>query len=116
MSDLTEFLRARLDEREQAAEAAIAEWTNGYTEDEARAAWGNWRLLGPVGGGAGWHSPLAGTDRHLHLQSPWDVLADLAAKRRILDGMEGDEDFTFLCKLLALPYASHPDYDESWRI
>jgi len=38
-------------------------------------------------------------------------LKDIAAKRRILDEHPGYATL----KLLALPYASHPDYREEWR-
>jgi hypothetical protein len=28
---------------------------------------------------------------------------------------EGDPDYRQVLRLLALPYAGHPDYDERWR-
>lgn len=89
--DLAEFLTARL--------------------DEERVAAGTWHLA---------------ETRKKHL-------ADVDAKRRIIDSYtklrEADEDLEHLTardlhqmqtlgwvlRLLALPYADHPDYDETWR-
>jgi hypothetical protein len=51
-------------------------------------------------------------------------LADCEAKRRIVDDLGNyrqphDPDWTtaqVVLKLLALPYADHPDYREEWRL
>lgn len=58
------------------------------------------------------------------------VLAECEAKRRIVEEYQqaaGDEEMPaewndgyvcgqeFVLKLLTLPYADHPDYDEAWR-
>ena len=52
------------------------------------------------------------------------VLAEIEAKRRILDLSDRDDNWRYgmhseainlVLRLLALPYADHPDYDESWR-
>ncbi|MEU8279545.1 DUF6221 family protein [Microbispora bryophytorum] len=72
---------------------------------------------------------------HIALHDPASVLADIAAKRKILDALAPDiEAFSgevaqadaaermanwlravAVVRLLAEPYASHPDYREEWR-
>ncbi|PZR55239.1 hypothetical protein DNL40_02390 [Xylanimonas oleitrophica] len=60
---------------------------------------------------------------------PARLLAECEAKRRIVgvnaapDWPQGDDRYTLgwqdsahaVLRALALPYASHPDYDEAWR-
>ena len=49
---------------------------------------------------------------------PTRWLAECAAKRRIVEWHQPDDvcdDACHTLRLLALPYADHPDYDESWR-
>lgn len=151
---LIEFLKARLDEDEAAAQwaygdhnDAVAEWTE---------AWTGAVQIGPT-------EDLilcndAAVSRHIERHDPARVLAEIAAKRQILElheswpvlvetqpelsvesadfgGMAakvsqriawlttqeyrerfGDEPPTSpVLRSLALPYAGHPDYDESWR-
>lgn len=76
-----------------------------------------------------------GRDRHDHLSVPPDcwgpgrVLAEVAAKRAILEHCRGSitegeqwneatqvTDATHTLKLLASVYADHPDYDEEWLV
>lgn len=98
---LVEFLRARLNEDEAAAKAWL-----------------------PFG------NPDAAQREHIARHDPGRVLAEVEAKRRILDEYEqatgqyathsqvsaGEEiGLRFALKALALPYAEHPDYDEAWR-
>ena len=98
---LVEFLRARLDEDVEHAESArTADWEN-------RAAWED---LAP---GVVYHA------RHF---DPARMLTEIDAKRRILarvqhhaNLMGQDEIHGDLLRLLALPYASHPDYRDEWR-
>jgi hypothetical protein len=96
---LVEFLKARLDEDEQVAKAA---------SDPG----------GP-------HLPAAQLE-HARRHDPARVLAEVEAKRRIIDAHHPvdpcdahDASFeTISCDtllLLALPYADHSDYDEAWR-
>jgi hypothetical protein len=91
---ITEFLTARLDEDEAAARE------NVEYEDNV------WET-------AGWLPPSR-------------VLAEVEAKRRIVEeadryspeleyGDNGEWAFEVTLRLLALPYADHPDYDEAWR-
>ena len=95
MTDLVSFLRARLDEDE----VRIVRLRELAAEDEA------WREDGePV---TGWTGP--------------DPLLEVEAKRRIyyearplINAAPGGLSDRVL-RLLALPYAGHPDYDEAWR-
>lgn len=110
--DLTEFLRARLDEDEQAARQAEQVWPSTHFTVEP----GSIVIM-----------------RHLRTYEPPRVLAEVEAKRRILGS---HYDYHGVCprcfdwqnkpverepwpcevaRLLALPYASHPDYQEQWR-
>lgn len=121
MSDMVAFLRARLDEEEVDAKA-LNEWQDGEAWYSDAADMALWMDIDPA--------PAAVFARC----SPARVLADVQAKRAILD-LHAPEEFhdapgEFFCRhdqrtagiwpcptvrLLALPYADHPDYDESWR-
>ena len=98
---LVEFLKARLNEDEQAAKAWL-----------------------PFG------NPDAAAREHIARHDPARVLAEVEAKRRILDEYEqatgqyathsqvsaGEEiGLRFALKAIGLPYADHPDYDPAWR-
>ena len=133
MSDLVAFLRARLDEDERLARAAIDE-PDGFLD------------AGPT------VEALIYRGEGETFDLPARVLADVDAKRRMLDlhervicdtrsaglpiarpqcaycaglchsrsglGCDDPIDALWPCdtvRLLALPYADHPDYDESWR-
>ncbi len=101
MTGLVEFLRARADEDESEARAMIEGAPPGY---------------GKASGGAP--------------RNPHRVLAEVDAKRRIIDACSGDEPGTTyyldnpdvvdglnlrVLHLLALPHADHPDYRPEWR-
>jgi hypothetical protein len=155
---LVEFLRARLDEDEAAANAAPGStWTTFSQSDIAGASVYDeqWRLLSPAHYD---HDNALGAKRgpryiedardqlvaHIARHDPARVLAEVEAKRRILDehtkdsicvdGREcckrcvvdieiaWDEAFAAMepipcptVRLLALPYAEHPDYRQEWR-
>ena len=107
MADLSAFLRARLDE--QITEAA------------------RWRdLADRVGAAHGSPDPpeddmLIGDHAYFALHKAADVLlADIAVKRRILDEREDwacvHNSGMWMLKILALPFAGHPDYDPTWRV
>lgn len=121
MDELRAFLTARLDEDEQTARDAHAYDIEAETEDYGPTTYqvASWAKAEP---------PVRGfVDRF----TPARVLADLAAKRRILNdlvpdihGMDGMIEGEWghhspaaerLLELLALPYAGHPDYREEWR-
>jgi hypothetical protein len=100
MTDLAEFLLARIAEDEQAAEAT-------------RASFGDEGCY------------------ECSLGRPLRVLADCEAKRRILELHKSGDAWCDHCsgwygpdpaadcptlRLLALPYADHPDFREGWRL
>jgi hypothetical protein len=108
VTDLVTFLRERLDEEERLATAA------------SRAGIGV--DIGPDG-----HAVSSHPDAQDHIATwcPVRVLAEVDAKRRIVEGLaEADPHSGYitgtfaaedvLC-LLALPHAEHPDYDPAWR-
>ncbi|WP_097982808.1 DUF6221 family protein [Streptomyces sp. f150] len=131
MTDLADFLRARYAERRQAAmNAALTEGLMGSLVDflKHEAASVN---VGP-------------SEQHYALQAPGAVLADLDAKLALLEDLltEGhaalrpggstevycDADYgtggpcdcgrdarvTRRLRILARPFAGHPDYQEDW--
>ncbi|WP_328941506.1 DUF6221 family protein [Streptomyces sp. NBC_00250] len=145
MADLIAFLRARLDEdwklayesgcggRDDWAFDPEDPWNgpNGPREVVRRATGGFIAVVDPDHGKYGtWNA------RHIARHNPARVLAEVDAKRRILDEvvpeMDGMTDqihsewgvgpidpstyeSLVLLRLLALPYASHPDYRDEWR-
>ena len=97
MVTLTDFLLARIAEDEEAAEGV----------NRGR-----------------WNSRVARLDGDLYAlvsrQHPARVLAECEAKRRIVEHCDYDHlalspGDPYVLQLLALPFASHPDYDESWK-
>lgn len=129
MDDLIAFLLARLDEDEQVARAA-AELADAGTW----AASPEGQVHDPSAPGRGWHYLAVGPDHrslddigvHIARWDPARVLAEVEAKRRMIDerptgaqfpDMEGgyESGWEDCFRYLALPYASHPDYREEWR-
>lgn len=120
MSDLVAFLRARLDE-----ERALADLAAANVRDNP--FWGNDWAQGMTGGMGGPGGDLGA------VFSPDRVMADVQAKRAILDLLELTADalpretlqpeyaqgyvnaLRWTSLHLAAPYADHPDYDERWR-
>jgi hypothetical protein len=134
--DLVTFLRTRLDEREAAArkcaEVGDFHWVEPNEEDPD----------GHVVNGRGqivvW-DVSACLSAHIALNDPAFVLADVAAKRRILsdvyeplrelesairDENDTGEDPSInwhevsdrLLRALAAPFAQHPDFDPAWAV
>ena len=153
MSDLTDFLLARIAEDEAMARAAALDvgwdgfgesrirsgqrWVARYHEvcrsrplpDEAPAEAFRRMTIADCG------ALGLGPARHIARHDPARVLAECGAKRRIVDLhgrphecsiYEGDEidnchwcldgDECSTLRLLAMIYASHPDFREEWRI
>ena len=116
---LADFLRARLGEDEAVARAAaVDQW--GY-EVGSREGF-QWASL--VLSAERDTSPEQ--DEFIDRHTPARVLADVEAKRRIVDeatnytpelehGDNGEWAFDVTLRLLALPHASHPDYRNEWR-
>lgn len=120
---LTEFLLARIAEDEASAKDCLAhpEAMRAYdreVQDTYRQGWKAERASDLI---SRWH--------------PARVLAECAAKRRIVEQFQmarfateldidemddpANTDAEILLTtlvLLALPYADHPDYDETWRL
>jgi len=63
-----------------------------------------------------------GNGVHIARWDPARVLAEVEAKRRIVDWCRHVEVFPAnrvadgVLRLLALPYAEHPDFDPAWRL
>lgn len=109
---LVEFLKARLAEDEQTArEAGNRRW---LIEDNMISLW-------PENEHDGFMTwPTRSDARHAVHWQPERVLAEVEAKRRIVERHTACDDTSFgePCedlRLLALPYADHADYDEAWR-
>ncbi|MGW2113772.1 DUF6221 family protein [Streptomyces zhihengii] len=128
-TDLVAFLRARLDEDEQAAQLAAEESGGAWSYDERAVvadregdmvAVGSQDFMGPEHG------------VHIARHDPARVLAEVEAKRQIVDRYERamenrrahPDDLASAgallalhgaVKLHALPYADHPDYRQKWR-
>jgi hypothetical protein len=146
VNGLVEFLRARLDEDEAVARAASqgpANWHTGLGNDD----WTRDRMLFDRDGNPMWDnegsqglSMPEGVAPHVARHDPARVLADVAAKRAIVDEHalldpppEPDDDWPLVCRRcedrrrhdamrwpcptlrrLAAVYADHPDYDQGW--
>lgn len=127
--DLVTFLRARLDEREAAAQlAAPWPWKLNAERDEVIAE--DDELVANVFALS--NNQLRNTATHIALNDPQFVLDDIAAKRQIVEhiadrlnpeeaddrweGADAETDgmATFTLCALAAPFASHPDYDPAW--
>ncbi|MEU2185214.1 DUF6221 family protein [Streptomyces thermolilacinus] len=141
MIGLVEFLRARLDEDGQAARAAM--WDDDqsavWTARPPQASYEQYIVADYCDDGVVVVTPenadADSVGEHIARHDPARVLAEVDAKRRILDEFvtsqnERDEEYdeTFgltdwefeptalpLLRLLALPYADHPDYRDEWR-
>lgn len=142
MTDLAEFLLARIAEDEQTAKAAEtrngAAWTTRELLDGVRIDGtvkpGNPRqsdteLWDDEGAMGMW----AETGTHVVRHDPARVLAECDAKRRIVAELvkcgwierQGHRSgyaqgelgaYQSAAKFLTLPYADHPDYREEWRV
>jgi len=124
-----EFLRAQLDEDEAVARRAGGGHLKGarrWVAGEANADGVRTEAGTPVTRFS-WPYEMEHIARH----DPQRVLADVAAKRAIVDGfttLDNSRDrlhdaglhlqwnvLRTVARALALPYADHPDYDEEWR-
>jgi hypothetical protein len=131
--EITEFLAARLDEREAAAKAGTRRVDAVPWRVDPEPWDGDTGIVddyGRVGSTGGRYAA-----EHIALNDPASVLRDVAAKRRILAeivplitsleeriidewGTPADEPYEYesLLKLLALPDSNHPDYDPAWAL
>jgi len=121
-SSLTDFLLARIAEDEAAATAIYDHDRWIVEEDDNGDEWvtevdradQHWRVA---------MLRRIGVADHIATHDPARVLAECDAKRRIVEQWD-DHGWTGpgwdymkerMLSLLAIPYADHPDYDESWR-
>src|SRR5690348_2988976 len=129
--DLPTWLRTQLDADEQTARAAMWAGDERWTAYEFNYVRDTWHVDDSYDEGvASIQAQAADSEavaRHIVRQQPLNVLADIAAKRRILavhvDQRECErctwlDDEFYACetlRLLALPYADRPGYDEGWK-
>lgn len=147
MDDLLAFLRARVDDDERLARTAaegISVWHDGSVGEtwatDRGLVFGAKVALWDCEGADSLCMPEA-TAAHVARHDPARVLADVVAKRKIIDGIQmcrpcgegrrcvqhdssaGSPTITRpahpvdeqLVRLLALPYADNPGYREEWR-
>ena len=116
-SELVKFARARLDDDEAYARNAFGE------HNDAKPDWHEPSSgLLDVGDGDHIVTNDSQVSRFMERFDPARVLAEVEAKRKLIEqhiGYYGGGDDEFwpvqTLRLLALPYADHPEYDESWR-
>ncbi|RZE89168.1 DUF6221 family protein [Streptomyces sp. SCA2-2] len=142
-ADLIAFLRARLDEDEAVARGTTMplDWHQGpgddpdWTTSEMVLMWPPEHHT-PYEQDKHWRGLTAepeGLAAHIARHDPARVLAEVEAKRQIVkahgrldvsefcetcDGPSGIPGRPYGCttvRLLALPYADHPDYRDAWR-
>ncbi len=133
---LTAFLLARIAEDETTArEATSSPWVVDPAGDGIRAGSPDadgYYDTAVVISDHGAYPPDEATAQHIARWDPARVLAECEAKRRIIDladesvvywatrGSDSKEEgkmwmYGDVLKLLALPYADHPDYRDEWR-
>jgi hypothetical protein len=124
--DLVKFLRARLDDDERDAQAV------GYSTAEAVDGLWDSKFVQLRGSVTTYNTTELPADLAVHMarHDPARVLAEVDAKRRLLDkthpelqwadsAAEGEwgnyqEAALDFLKIMALPYADHPDYRPEW--
>jgi hypothetical protein len=129
MSDLIEFLDARISEDEAAARAASSgpwQWS-GDPEDNSAVLYASdeRQVLDVYAEHGPGYLAVAEADRvHITIHDPVRVLAECAAKRKILENVPPVADpydrtgeaspYVLMC--LASVYRRHPDYQEGWAV
>jgi hypothetical protein len=126
VNDLIEFLLARLGEDEEMASSAAGlgasrrHWTREYVSCIVDTTDGGLIVYGEG-------TPTSAQADHIALHDPDRALAEIDAKRRIIDLIVLNTDGKPLyrdsavelwedaLKLLALPYTDHPSFREDWR-
>lgn len=127
MTDIVAFLNARLDEDEQLAREASA----FYDDDQTNGVpWNGHEGKDLNGFMRYWIAPHLGvvndvaSGRHIGRHDPARVLAEVKAKREIVQFCDDDPPFieggyvytSRVLQLLAGAYANHPDYDPAWAV
>jgi hypothetical protein len=134
VSDLVEFLTARLDEDETIALAATpSPWTSHGLPSRDQATiiqdMGRRSITGdPIGAPvvASTYRPGGNADAgHIARHDPARVLREVEAKRRILAWASDpkmhlelipEAERYYVLTALAQPYVDHPDHQEAWRV
>lgn len=100
--DLTEFLAARLDEDEAAAEAATGhEWVSAL----------RWAMDGATRIA---EADAVRTAAHVARHDPARTLREVEAGRKFLAWHAGDRAYLNVILAKAAVYRDHPDYDPLW--
>lgn len=122
--DLAEFYAARLDEREQWAHLARS------AEPNKQSAWrADHEKVFAISGPEMAIARSASVAPHIALNDPAAVLADIEAKRKILQSyhLDFNDDGEPIClggagemywdvlRILGAVFDSHPDYNQAWR-
>ncbi|WP_327329854.1 DUF6221 family protein [Streptomyces sp. NBC_01201] len=128
MDNLVQFLRARLDEDEQAARAAMwDEQSDVWTARPPQARYERYIVADYCDDGvvavAPENADPDGVGRHIARHDPARALRNVdAARKRLVelsDAIEAGRDSYDLAATLLpyelLPYADHPDYRDDWR-
>jgi hypothetical protein len=110
MSELTDFLLARITE-----DGAVARATSGQPWSATVP-----RMVHADGGFRIKSRYVASTDHdedraHIARWDPARVLAECEAKRRIVEFYAGPHGLHYSLQFLALPYADHEAYREEWQ-
>jgi len=116
MSDLTEFLSARIAEDEAVAQAAHeGPWER--EDDQVRMALIPATSQTRVRANEWLCDSISDADaEHIARHDPTRVLVECEAKRRIVaEHHAADLPEYIVLHVLALPYAEHIDYREEWR-
>ncbi len=121
---IAEFLRARIDEEAACAREALAE-AAGFTDNPDLEVEWVWAVRARPVRGRGHATTFVPQP---YPRGAAHVLAECEAKRRIVEVWERgwqmfddvgirsrQRERDHVLRLLALPYADHPDYDDAWR-
>jgi hypothetical protein len=111
-AELVAFLNARLDEREELAQAEADMAAEFFPPEQATLEYGWYRHTKRRTSGG------SGTSFAPGAPSPTEVLADIAAKRAIVNRCTMAVGFDLaaaVLKDLTTPYAEHRDYQPEWR-
>lgn len=116
MNDLVAWLRAQMDEDEATAQAATKDrWIPDGTRITSDADGTVARMVVP----SGMYRQRMADAVHIARYDPGRVLAEVEAKRRILDWLDDLErsyiDVDEGRRLVGLTYADQPGYREEWR-
>jgi len=111
MDDLVTFLWSCLDEDERSARAAeSAKWHAKERDGLGLRVVSISHEIGQVTA-----SILSGNAEHIARHDPARVLAEVEAKRLLLTLHKECDPSCYIVRVLALPYADLPGYQEAWR-